>query len=63
MTRISLIALALGASTSVALADPGHLADHGHGHTHWLGYALLAAAVSIPAGIVLARRLCKPVRV
>ncbi len=63
MIRTTLSALVLTASANTAFADPGHLASHGHGHTHWLGYALLAAAVSISAGIVLARRLFKPARV
>ena len=62
MTRISLIALALGASTTAALADPGHLANYGHGHAHWLGYALLALATAIPAGIVIAQRIRKAAR-
>ncbi len=62
MIRISLTALVLAAASSAALADPGHFADHGHGHSHWLGYALLALAVAIPAGIALARRLRKTAR-
>ncbi len=62
MIREPLTILALTASAGTALADPGHLADHGHGHAHWLGYALLAIAIAIPAGITIARRLRKPAR-
>ncbi len=28
-----------------ALADAGHIADQGHGHSHWFIYVLLASAV------------------
>lgn len=34
--------LALPAS---ALADAGHIAGSGHGHSHWLLYALIACAL------------------
>lgn len=40
-----LIALATLVTPSLALAHPGHVADLGHGHTHWVVYAIGAAAV------------------
>jgi hypothetical protein len=63
MIRKVITTTAITASTTAAFADPGHLADHRHGHTHWLGYALLALAVAIPAGIAVAKRVRKAVRV
>ena len=63
MIRTAIAALTTFAATTSAFADPGHLADHGHGHTHWLGYALLALAIAIPAGISIFRRIRKAVKV
>ena len=30
---------------SAAFADPGHIADAGHGHSHWFIYLLLGCAL------------------
>ena len=40
LTFLGILALPLS-----ALADAGHIADRGDGHSHWLIYALLASAV------------------
>ncbi len=45
MTSRILTILATVGLPATALADPGHIADSGHGHSHWLLYALLACAL------------------
>ena len=45
MTSGILTILATVGLPATALADPGHIADQGHGHSHWLVYLLLACAL------------------
>jgi len=44
MTSRILTILATVGLPATALADPGHIADSGHGHSHWLVYLLLVCA-------------------
>ena len=46
MTSRILIILITAALPGSALADPGHFADQGGGHSHWGFYLLLAIALS-----------------
>ncbi len=55
MTRILLSTIFTSAAASAAFADPGHLANAGHGHDHWLGYGTPAVIAAVAAGIWLAR--------
>ena len=50
MKTLSLSLLATLAATA-ALAHPEHVADLGHGHSHWLGLAIFAGLAG--AGIAL----------
>lgn len=60
MTRISAIStVVLAVLAGPALADPGHLADAGHGHAHWLALAGFAGAGVVAAGLVLRRRIVR----
>ena len=60
MTRIPAIStFVLAALVVPALADPGHLVDAGHGHTHWLALAGFAAAGVVAAGLMLRRRAAR----
>jgi hypothetical protein len=45
MTSRILTLLGILALPARALADAGHIADQGHGHSHWLIYVLLACAL------------------
>jgi len=45
MKSLILTLLATAALPGAALADPGHIADQGHGHSHWFIYVLLVCAV------------------
>ncbi len=45
MTSRILTILGILALPSAALADAGHIADSGHGHSHWFIYVLLACAL------------------
>ncbi len=45
MTYRILTILGTLALSSAALADPGHIADRGAGHSHWGLYILIAAAL------------------
>ncbi len=45
MTSPILAILGILALPARALADAGHIADQGHGHSHWLIYVLLACAL------------------
>ncbi len=51
MTSRILTTLTIFALPGAALADPGHIADHGGGHSHWGLYLLLAGALFGFAGI------------
>ncbi len=62
MTRTLLTILFTGLTATAAFADPGHLAEAGHGHSHWLGYGIL---VFVSAGIgmtLLAKKVKAPKR-
>ena len=48
--RSILLSAAFAALPTVAFAHPGHIAAQGSGHSHLLGYVVLACAV---AGIAL----------
>lgn len=55
VVSLALIAAASGATP--AFADLGHIEDAGHGHSHWLAVALIAAAVAaVVAGVLWLRR-------
>ena len=41
ISRIAMIPFAAAAWAPAALAHPGHVADQGHGHAHWLALAIL----------------------
>ena len=45
MTSRIVTILGILALPARALADAGHIADSGQGHSHWLIYALLVCAV------------------
>jgi len=45
MTSHILTVLGILALPATALADPGHIADRGAGHSHWVLYTLLACAL------------------
>ncbi len=47
--RISTFLFALVASATQALAHPGHIAENGHGHDHWIIYVL---AICVVSGII-----------
>ncbi len=44
--RISAFLFALMAAATPALAHPGHIANNGDGHDHWIIYALAICAVT-----------------
>ena len=45
-------------ATSVQ-AHPGHIEASGHGHSHWLGYAILAGLALWGARALLSRRAAR----
>ncbi|MHA1164017.1 MAG: hypothetical protein ACTSP0_00325 [Alphaproteobacteria bacterium] len=45
MTSRILTVLTILGLPGIALADPGHIADHGGGHSHWGLYLLIAGAL------------------
>ena len=45
MTSRILTFLTLFTLPGVAFADPGHIANHGGGHSHWDLYLLIACAL------------------
>jgi hypothetical protein len=45
MTSRILTLLGTAILPSAAFANPGHIADTGHGHSHWLLYLLLAGVL------------------
>ncbi len=45
MTSRILTLLGTAILPSAAFANPGHIADTGHGHSHWLLYLLLASVL------------------
>ena len=45
MKSLILAFLGTAALPGLAFADPGHIADSGHGHSHWFIYVLLGCAL------------------
>ncbi len=45
MKSLILAFLGTTALPGLAFADPGHIADSGHGHSHWFIYVLLAGVL------------------
>lgn len=45
MKSLILAFLGTTALPGLAFADPGHIADSGHGHAHWFIYVLLAGVL------------------
>ena len=41
LSRIAMIPVAAMVWAPAVLAHPGHVADQGHGHAHWLALAIL----------------------
>ncbi len=58
MTRITLALAALSLTALPALAHPGHLLDHGQGHSHIAAFAALGLAAA-GGGVLLARALLR----
>jgi hypothetical protein len=52
MKFLILTILTTAALPAVAHAHPGHIAEQGHGHSHWFIYVLLACAVLAFAGLI-----------
>ena len=40
LSRLLLVPAVVATWSSAALAHPGHVTDHGHGHDHWLALAI-----------------------
>lgn len=59
MTRFFATTLFTAIAATAAKADPGHLEAAGHGHSHWLGYVILAGIAAVAAGVWLARAVAK----
>ncbi|WP_213161753.1 DUF6732 family protein [Kaustia mangrovi] len=57
--KTMLAALFTLSATTAALAHPGHLADEGHGHSHYIALAIFLGVAAISAGLVLRRALRK----
>jgi membrane protein DedA with SNARE-associated domain len=56
-SRILCCAILLAAlPATAALAHSGHVADGGHGHTHWLAIVALVGAAAVGAAAWLGRR-------
>jgi hypothetical protein len=55
MIRLAVSSLFVALATAPALADLGHLADEGHGHTHWQDFAILGGVAAVAVGWALAR--------
>lgn len=55
MIRLAVSSLFVALATAPAFAHLGHLADEGHGHTHWLDFAFLGGAAAAAIGWALAR--------
>jgi hypothetical protein len=56
MKTLSLSLLATLAATS-ALAHPEHVADLGHGHSHWLALAIFAGLAGAGVALWMRRRI------
>ncbi len=55
MTRTLFTIMFTGLTAATAFADPGHLIEAGHGHSHWLGYGILVGIAAVALGKWLAR--------
>ena len=59
MTRLFYTTLFTAITATAAHADPGHLDAAGHGHSHWLGYGILADIAAVATAMWIARALAK----
>ena len=59
MIRLTISPLLVALLAAPALAHIGHLADEGHGHTHWQDYAILGGLAAVAAGWALARYIAR----
>lgn len=61
-SRILYCLIVLAGLPAAALAHPGHVADAGYGHTHWLAVAAVAGAAVVGATTWLRRRADRRIR-
>ena len=59
ISRIFALSAAAALFATTAGAHPGHVDAAGHGHSHWLGYAILAGVAVWGVRAFLSRRAAR----